>query len=226
MKKAFVATLPVLAGYLVLGSAYGVLMSASGFSPWYTALMSLFVYAGSLQFAAIGLLTGGASLLSAGLTAFSVNARHVFYGLSMAERYRGAGRIKPYLIFALTDETYALVSRAHPGLSPAEELRLCLRVSLLDHIYWVSGSLLGALAGSLLSLNVQGLDFALTALFLTVFIDQWRDGEKQHAAALTGAGLTLACLLLFGKDSFLIPALGLILAALLLFPKETGEGKQ
>ena len=216
LRKAFHATLPVLAGYLVLGAAFGVLMSGAGYAPWFTSLMSLIVYAGSLQFAAVSLLTGGVSLLSAGVTALSVNARHLFYGISMAERYSGAGRCKPYLIFALTDETYSLVSQAHPDLSPEEELRFCLRVSLLDHCYWVTGSALGAMAGSMLGINTAGFEFALTALFLTVVIDQWIDTPKEHSASLAGIGITLACLLLFGRGSFLLIAMPLIILFLIL----------
>ena len=215
LKKAFHATLPVLAGYLVLGAAFGVLMSGAGYAPWFTCLMSLTVYAGSLQFAAVSLLTGGVSLLSAGVTALSVNARHLFYGISMAERYACAGKSKPYLIFALTDETYSLVSTAHPGLSPEEELRFCFRVSLLDHVYWITGSAIGAVAGSLLAINTTGFEFALTALFLTVMIDQWLDTPREHGSSLAGLLITLVCLLLFGRSNFLLAAMPLIIVFLL-----------
>lgn len=216
LRKAFKATLPVLAGYLVLGAAFGMLMSGAGYAPWFTCLMSLTVYAGSLQFAAVSLLTGGVSLLSAGVTALSVNARHLFYGISMAERYACAGKSKPYLIFALTDETYSLVSSAHPDLTPEEELRFCFRVSLLDHIYWITGSAAGAVAGSLLAPDTAGFEFALTALFLTVMLDQWLDTPQERPASAAGVLITLACLLLFGKSNFLLIAMPLILLFLIL----------
>ena len=223
LKKAFRATLPVLAGYLVLGAAFGVLMSGAGYKPWFTCLMSLTAYAGSLQFAAVSLLTGGASLISAGVTALSVNARHIFYGISMAERYALAGKTKPYLIFALTDETYSLVSAAHPDLSPEEELKFCFRVSLLDHLYWIAGTAIGAVSGSLLSIDTTGFEFALTALFLTVVIDQWRDTPKEHGSSLAGIGITLVCLLLFGRENFLLIAMPLIIVCLLI--KDRGGKK-
>lgn len=216
LKKAFRATLPVLAGYLVLGAAFGVLMSGAGYAPWFTCLMSVTVYAGSLQFAAVSLLTGGVSLLSAGVTALSVNARHVFYGISMAERYTLTGKTKPYLIFALTDETYSLVSTVHPELSPEEEKRFFFLVSLLDHCYWISGTAIGAVSGSLLSIDTTGFEFALTALFLTVVIDQWMDTPKEHGSSLAGIGITLVCLLLFGRESFLLVAMPLIIICLLI----------
>lgn len=216
LKKAFRATLPVLAGYIVLGAAFGVLMSGAGYAPWFTCLMSLTVYAGSLQFAAVSMLTGGVSLLSAGVTALSVNARHLFYGLSMAERYAHAGKGKAYLIFALTDETYSLVSAAHPDLSSEEALRFCFRVSLLNHLYWITGSAIGALAGNLLALNTAGFEFALTALFLTVMLDQWLDTPKERSATLSGVLITLGCLLLFGKKNFLLVAMPLIIVFLLI----------
>ena len=222
-KKAFHATLPVLAGYLVLGAAFGVLMSGAGYAPWFTCLMSLTVYAGSLQFAAVSMLTGGVPLLSAGVTALSVNARHLFYGISMAERYACAGKSKPYLIFALTDETYSLVSQAHPDLSPEEELRFCFRVSLLDHLYWITGSALGAVTGSLLQIDTAGFEFALTALFLTVMLDQWIDTPKERPSSAAGVLITLACLLAFGKTNFLLIAMPLILVFLIF--KGKGGGK-
>ena len=214
-KKIFVSalrhTLPVLTGYLVLGMGFGILMKTNGYGVWWAFAMSLLIYAGSMQYAAVGLLTGGASLLTVALTTLAVNARHLFYGISMIDAYRGTGAKKPYLIFALTDETYSLVCG---GSDP----QYAFYVSLLDHFYWLTGTLLGSLLGSALHFNTKGIDFALTALFLTVFLDQWLS-SREHFSALAGVGASLLCLLLFGADRFLIPAM-LLITALLLLRKE------
>ena len=205
-KRALKDTIPVLTGYLVLGFGFGIIMKSNGFGILLTAAMSLLIYAGSMQYAAIGLMTGGASLLTVGLTTLMVNARHLFYGISMLEKYRDAGKAKPYLIFGLTDETYSLVCTDPVGISPEERRTYYLLVTLLDQLYWVSGSLLGAVAGTVLQFNSEGIDFALTALFLVVFLEQWLTAEK-HAPALIGVGVSVVSLLIFGADSFLIPAM-------------------
>lgn len=202
-------TLPVLSGYLVLGLGFGVLMKASGYGFWWSVSMSIFIYAGSMQFAGLGLITGGASLLTVALTTLAVNARHFFYGLSMIDRYKGTGAVRPYLIYALTDETYSLVC------SGEKSREYYVLVSVLDQIYWVGGTALGALMGSALRFDTKGIDFAMTALFITVFTDQWLN-STEHFPAVAGVGISVLCLLLFGADSFLIPAMLLITAALLL----------
>lgn len=220
LKKAFWSTLPVMAGYLVLGMGFGMLMLSKGFSFLWTPAMSLFIYAGSMQFAAISLLSEGASFLTVGLTTFLVNARHIFYGISMVEEYRDLGRKKPYLIFTLTDETYSLVVSGGKDLPPEDRKCWYFLVSLLDHIWWVSGSLLGAIAGSLIKINTKGLDFALTALFVSIFVDQWISCKgKEHFPALVGLGAATLCLLIFGPESFLIPSM-LLIFALLFIPKK------
>ena len=207
--RALKDTLPVMAGYLVLGMGFGMVMDHAGFSFWCSVTMSVFIYAGSMQYAGVGLMTGGASLVTVALTTLAVNARHLFYGISMVEKYKGTGWRKPYLIFALTDETYSLVC------TDEKSPKYMLTVSLLDHLYWVAGTALGALMGKTLPINTTGVDFALTALFLTVFTDQWLK-QQDHFPALTGVVLSVLCLLLFGPEKFLIPAMGLILAALLI----------
>ena len=204
-KRALKDTLPVLTGYLVLGFGFGIIMKANGFGILLTAAMSLLIYAGSMQYAAIGLMTGGASLLTVGLTTLMVNARHLFYGISMLVKYRDVGKRKPYLIFGLTDETYSLVCTDPVGIAPEERREYYLLVTLLDQIYWVGGSLLGAAAGTVLHFNSEGIDFALTALFLVVFLEQWLTSET-HTPALIGVGASVVSLLVFGADSFLIPA--------------------
>ena len=218
-RAALADTLPVMTGYVFLGFGFGILMHRSGFGVLWSAAMSLFIYAGSMQYVAVGLLTGGADLLTAAATTFLVNARHLFYGISMVDRYRGTGRKKPYLIFALTDETYSLVSRENNR----EDYPLyCLLVSLLDHVYWVGGTVLGALAGALIPINYKGIEFVLTALFVSIFVEHWLS-TKDHGPALTGLGATALCLLIFGADVFLIPSMLLIAAALIMTRKKGAE---
>ena len=208
VRNAFKSSLPVLAGYLVLGAGFGMMMKAAGYSPFWALAMSVFVYAGSMQYAAVGLLSGGARLVTLALTTLMVNARHLFYGISMLEPYRKAGAAKPYLIFALTDETYSLVCDGR------RSVRECLLLSLFDQLYWVAGSVAGALLGEVVPFSTQGVDFALTALFLTVFTDQWLH-SKNHFPAVCGAGVSVLCLGIFGPDRFLIPAMAGITALLL-----------
>lgn len=222
LKKAWVDTIPVLSGYVVLGFGFGMLMKAGGFSIAMTLAMSLLIYAGSMQYAAVGLMTGGASLFTVILTTLMVNGRHLFYGISMLEKYRNAGSAKPYLIFALTDETYSLVCGEVPGETREEKTEYCFLVSILDQSYWVTGSVLGAVAGSVLHFNSQGIDFALTALFLTVFLEQWIS-TRDHRASLIGVGASLLCLAVFGPSRFLVPAMLLITTLLLAGGREAKD---
>ena len=213
-----IATLPVLTGYLVLGFGFGIILKASGYGILLAFVMSFAIYAGSMQYVAIGLITGGASLITTALTTLMVNARHLFYGISMLDKYKNVGGAKPYLIFALTDETYSLVCGDNLDMTEVERKRYYLFVSLFNHFYWVIGSVLGALVGSLVKFNTEGIDFALTALFLTVFIDQWLNSKK-HAPAIIGVAVSVACLLIFGSGNFLIPAM-LVISLLLCLYKE------
>lgn len=221
IRSAFLDTVPVMTGYLFLGFGFGIVLHQIGYGVLWAGAMSLFIYAGSMQYMAVSLLTSGAGLLTTALTTFVVNARHLFYGISMIDAYKGAGRKKPYLIFALTDETYSLVSadRVPEGLS---RHRYCFLVSLFDHIYWVSGTVLGSLAGSLLPINFEGIEFVLTALFVTIFVEQWLS-TKNHAPAITGVAATLVCLLVFGKEVFLIPSMVIIALSLTLMRKVKKE---
>lgn len=221
IKKAFWDTLPVMTGYLFLGVGFGIILQQNGYGPLWALAMSLFIYAGSMQYVGIGLLTGGATLLTAALTTLMVNARHLFYGLSMIEPYKGAGRRKPYLIFALTDETYSLVSRKLP--EDVERISYCFFVSLFDQCYWVLGSILGSLAGNL-PVDFTGIDFALTALFVTIFVEQWLS-SKNHLPALVGVICAAVYLVLFGADNFLIPTMILIAAILVMLQKIKKEAQ-
>ena len=210
-----------MTGYVFLGFGFGILMQRSGFGALWAGAMSLFIYAGSMQYVAVSLLTSGASLLTTALTTFVVNARHLFYGISMIDAYKDTGKKKPYLIFGLTDETYSLVSRDQIT-SDNNKTSYCFLVTLFDHLYWVGGTLLGSLAGSLLPINYEGVEFALTALFVTIFVEQWLSAKK-HGPAIVGVAATVASLILFGRDVFLIPSMILIAACLIMMRKAGKE---
>ena len=224
LKLAFPHTIPVMTGYLFLGAAFGILLQSKGYSWAWALLMSVFIYAGSMQFVTIQLLAGGAGLLNAVLMTLMVNARHLFYGLSMLGRFQEMGRKKPYMIFSLTDETFSLLcaAKAPPDV---DEKRFFFFISLLDQLYWIAGSVAGAAAGSLLAFDPKGIDFVMTALFTVIFIDQWK-GAKKHLPALTGVFVSLLCLLLFGPSVFMLPAMLLTAAVLIAFRKRMeGEGR-
>ncbi|MCI9402099.1 MAG: branched-chain amino acid ABC transporter permease [Oscillospiraceae bacterium] len=211
---AFPATVPVMLGYLTLGAAFGLLLNAAGFGVGWAALMSGFIYAGSAQFLGVELLTAAVPLAQAAVMTFILNFRHLVYGLSMLEKFCGMGWKKPYMIFSLTDETYALLSSLHVpvGVKPADYY---FAVSLLDQLYWVAGSLLGGLLGTALTINTQGADFAMTALFIVIAVGQW-ENAKSHLPALLGGGISLLTLVLFGPERFLVPALAVMILALLV----------
>ena len=217
LKAVFLDTVPVLTGYLFLGMGFGILLTESGYGVLWALAMSIFVFAGSGQYLAVSLLANSSGLLSAAIATLLVNARHLFYGISLLEKYKGAGKKKPYLIFALTDETYSLVTQNEPpeGMSRHS---YCFTVSMLDHIYWITGCTLGALVGQFIPINYEGIEFVLTALFVTMFVDRWLT-NKDHFSAIVGACATLVSLLLFGSEFFLIPAMVLIALLLTLSPK-------
>lgn len=213
LRAAFPATIPVLTGYLCIGMAYGLLMANAGYGIFWALLLSLLCYAGSMEFVAVSLLTAGFDPVQALLMALMINARHAFYGLSMLEKYRGTGWARPFLIFSLTDETFSLVSTLEP-LDGVTRRDFYFWISLLDYLYWQVGSVLGALIGGLLPFDTTGLDFALTALFIVLFLEQWRKRENRPAA-LIGLGCTAVSLAVVGADRLVIPAMVLILAVLL-----------
>ena len=217
IKTALIKSLPVMAGYVVLGTGFGILLKQAGYGPVWAFLMSLTIYAGSMQYVGVSLLTAGASLITVALTTLMVNARHLFYGLSMLDTYKDAGRKKPYLIFALTDETYSLLC----GDSTPEGVDrkwYPFFVSLFNQSYWVLGSVLGSVIGTVLSFDTAGIEFSMTALFVTVFVEQWLT-TKDHRPALVGLGCSALCLAIFGAGSFLIPTMIAITAALMLLRK-------
>ena len=216
-KYAFKQSVPIMAGYIVLGMGFGVLLESKGYGVLWAIAMSVFIYAGSMQYVAINLITGGASLIATALMMLMVNARHLFYGISMLDKYKNTGKYKPYLIFALTDETYSLVCS---GKIPegVDRNKYYFLVSLFDQVYWVIGSVIGSVVRSVLNFNTAGIDFSMTALFLVVFVEQWKS-TKDRASAITGVVVSVVCLLIFGAGNFVIPAMISITVILLLMRK-------
>ena len=222
IKNAFISTIPVLTGYLVLGFGFGIILKTSGYGILLALIMSLFIYAGSMQYVAVGLLTSGASWIVAAFTTLMVNARHLFYGISMLDRYKGTGKRKPYLIFALTDETYSLLCNENQKIEEEQKKNYYFFVSLFNHIYWVLGSVIGALIGTIVNFNTEGIDFALTALFITIFVEQWLSSKK-HFHAIIGVCVSVICLIIFGSEKFLIPTMIIILLLLGLYKEENND---
>lgn len=217
LKAAFPGTIPVMTGYVFLGMAFGILLNAKGYGIGWALLMSIFIYAGSMQYVAISLLASAFHPMAAFVMTLMVNARHLFYGLSMLDKFKNTGKLKPYLIFGLTDETFSVLC----GKEPAEDISrpwYMFWVTLLDQLYWVAGSAVGSLLGSIISFNTKGLDFVLTALFVVIFVGQWQETDN-HIPAVVGVAVTLLCRIIFGSSSFLIPAMFGILVCLSLAQK-------
>ena len=216
LAAAFPYTVPVLMGYLSIGIVFGWMMSAIGYNPLWSVAMSATIYAGSGQYLGVDLLKNATPLADVAFLTLVINFRHLVYGLSMLEKFKGMGWRKLYMIFSLTDETYALLAGVRPPEN-VDEKGFYFTIALLDQVYWIAGSLVGAVAGSLITVNTEGIDFAMTALFIVIAVDQWRSAQR-HFPALLGAGGTLLCLLWLGPDGgrFLIPALGILVAGLLL----------
>lgn len=221
---AFPNTIPILAGFLFLGMTYGIYMNVSGFSFWYPCLMSLTIFAGSVEFVAVNLLLGAFHPIQALAMTLMLNARHLFYGISMLDRFRGLGLKKIYLIFGMCDETFSINYTAE---IPPDVDRgwFMFFVTLLNHLYWVAGATLGGIFGSFITFNTEGLDFVMTAMFVVIFLEQWLK-EERHESSLLGIGLSVLSLIAFGADGFLIPAMLSILAVLTLLrrPLEKTKG--
>lgn len=218
MKKAFIAafphTIPIFAGFWFLGMAYGIYMNVSGFSFLYTLIMSMFIFAGSMEFVTVSLLLGAFNPLQALLLTLMINARHLFYGISMLDKYRHTGWKKPYLIFGMCDESFSInyTARIPQGI---DRSWFMFFVTFLNHIYWVSGALLGCLFGSFIHFNTQGLEFVMTAMFVVIFMEQWLN-ENSHLSSLIGLGISVGCLIVFGAENFIIPSMLMILGVLTL----------
>lgn len=213
-KAAFPNTIPVLTGFLVLGMAYGVLMNSKGYGVVWAVLMSAIAFCGSMQFVAITLLTAVFNPLQAFLLSLMVNARHLFYGISMLEKYKGLGKVRPFLIYVLCDETFSISSSVEPPEGISRKY-FYFSISLLDYSYWVFGTFLGGVIGNLVTFDTTGLDFVLTALFVVLFLEQWKE-KQNRVSALIGIGGTVLSLLLFGANNLVIPAMIIILAILMV----------
>ena len=219
---AFPNTIPILAGFLFLGMTYGIYMNVSGFSFWYPCLMSLTIFAGSVEFVAVNLLLGAFHPIQALAMTLMLNARHLFYGISMLDRFRGLGLKKIYLIFGMCDETFSINYTAE---IPPDVDRgwFMFFVTLLNHLYWFAGATLGGIFGSFITFNTEGLDFVMTAMFVVIFLEQWLK-EERHESSILGIGLSILSLIAFGADGFLIPAMLSILAVLTLLRKPLTKG--
>lgn len=218
MRQAVTLTIPVLCGYLFMGAAFGILLQNAGYGWGWALLMPVVIYAGTMQYMAIPFLVGQAGLLTAAITTLLVHFRHFVYGLSFIGRFRPFGWRKYYMMFALTDETYALMCSAKAPEGTSDE-KLLFFIALLDQIYWIVGCVLGNVAGQFLTFDTTGIDFAMTALFVVIAVDQWRTC-KSKLPALLGGGLAVLCLILFGSQNMLIPTILLMIICLLaLRPK-------
>ena len=219
-KKAFPYTVPVLTGYLFIGIAFGVMYAEKGYSFLWAILMSVMVYAGSGQYLAVNFFVPGISFLQVIFLTFMVNVRHIFYGVSLLDKFNRVGKKRWYMIFALTDETYSLLctTKIPKGV---EEDKFLFAISVLDHGYWVLGSAIGAIAGTLLPISSEGIEFAMTALFVVIFIEQWMD-KRNRIPEIIGVVTAIVALLIFGPDSFVLPAM-LAIVALLFIGRKTLE---
>lgn len=217
-------TLPVLMGYLAIGIAFGLMLEAVGYNALWALFMSVSIYAGSGQYMGVELLSTGAALGQVALITLVINFRHLVYGLSMLEKFRGMGGRKAYMIFSLTDETYALLSSDMELPDGVDRKRLYFTIAVLNQLYWISGSVIGGVAGALLKFDTSGVEFAMTALFVVLAIEQWKS-YPTHIPALIGFGCTLISLLIMGAESMLLPAL-FIIVALLLILRPTLEKKE
>lgn len=224
-KFAFPKTLPIFAGFWFLGMSYGILMRVKGFSFVYPLLMSMTIFGGSLEFIAVSMLLSTFAPLQTFLVALVIQLRHLFYGVSMLEKYKGTGWKKPYLIFGMCDESFSInYSTEIP--EDIDKGWFYFFVTLLNQIYWVTGATIGGLLVNLITFNTEGLSFVMTAMFVVIFLDRWLK-EKQHISSVIGLGVSLLCLVIFGKDSFIIPTMICIVVMLTLFrkPIEEKEGK-
>lgn len=217
LKAAFPHTVPILAGFLFLGAAYGIYMNVSGFGFWYPMIMSMTIFGGSLEFVAVSMLLAPFAPVQTFVMALLIQARHIFYGISMLDKFKGLGWKKIYLIFGMCDETFSINCTAQ---IPEDVDRgwFMFFVTLLNQLYWVAGATIGGLAGSLLTFNTEGLDFVMTAMFVVIFLEQWKK-EKKHYSAFIGLGSAVLCLVIFGPDSFMLPTMACILVLLTLFKK-------
>ncbi|MBR7101277.1 MAG: AzlC family ABC transporter permease [Clostridia bacterium] len=223
-KSAFPHTLPILAGFLFLGMSYGFYMRTQGFSALFPIIMSVVIFGGSLEFVTVSMLLSPFAPVTTFFMALVIQARHLFYGVSMLDKYKGAKKLKPYLIFGMCDESFSInCSVKIPEGADKNKFYFC--VTALNHFYWVAGAALGALIGGLVSFNTEGIEFVMTAMFVVIFLENWLK-EKRHVSSLIGVLSSVLCLVIFGKDHFLIPAMVVIACLLSLFRKPVCGGDE
>lgn len=221
LKKAFITSIPILFGYLFLGIAFGVLLSQAGFNFVWAFFASLTIYAGTGQFLLVSLLLENASLVLVAAMTLFINCRHIFYGISFVDRFKKMGKAYPYMIFSLTDETYSLLCAERDKKGYDKDNKKLFYIALFDHLYWIMGSVIGALMGQYIPIDFTGIDFSMTALFLVIFLDQQK-GNKERVPVIAGLLVAAACLLIFGSDKFLLPALLITVLCVCIYLKKKG----
>lgn len=217
LKAAFPITVPILTGYIFLGIAYGLLMTQSGFGALFTISTSIFIFTGSLQFVGVSFFTSAFNPLNVLLMSIMIDARHIFYGVSMIDKLKDIKKEKSGIIFALSDETFSVLCNQNPP-KDVKKGAFMLAVAILDYLYWVFGTALGAVFGKFITFNTEGIDFSLTALFVVIFVNQWKE-NKDHVPAIIGLVCSALSLIVFGADSFIVPSMLLIVVSLLIYRK-------
>lgn len=216
-KSAFPHTIPIFTGFWFLGLTYGIYMNVSGFSFWYPMIMSVTIFAGSMEFITVNMLLGAFNPIQALAMALMINARHLFYGIAMLDKYKGTGWKKIYLIFGMCDESFSINYTANIS-DDVDKGWFMFFVTALNHFYWFFGATLGGICGSLIKFNTQGLDFVMTAMFVVIFLEQWLK-DKKHINSIIGIVMSILCLIIFGANNFIIPTMIGIIALLTLSRK-------
>ena len=222
LKAAFPHTIPIMTGFLFLGASYGIYMNVSGFEFWYPMITSMLIFAGSVEFVTVNLLLGAFNPLQAFLLALMINARHIFYGISMLDKYRGTGLKKFYLIYGMCDESFSVNYTAEIP-EDVDKGWFMFFVNLLNQIYWVAGATIGGILGGVIAFNTNGIEFVMTAMFVVIFLEQWLK-EKNHIPSILGLVISVVCLILFGADKFIIPSMAAMLIILTLLRKVLDKG--
>lgn len=224
-KAAFPPTIPIMTGFLFLGMTYGIYMRVSGFGFIYPAVMSVVIFGGSLEFVAVQMLLSPFAPLQTLIMTLMIQARHIFYGLAMLGKFKDTGKFKPYLIYGMCDETFSIICSAEIP-KEADRIWFMFFVTALDQLYWFAGAAAGGLLGGLISVDIKGLDFVMTAMFAVIFLEQLLK-EKKHYTAIIGTAASVICLIVFGADTFMIPTMISIILLLTVFRKKIeGQGQQ
>ena len=224
LRQAFPKTIPVLAGYLVLGFGFGLLLQSKGYNFLWAILMSVTIFGGSMQYVGVDILASSAGIITTAIMSIMIQARHIFYGLTLITKYKDTGKLKPYLIFSYTDETYSLIC-SNDVPEGIDKGKFYFLISILDQCYWIVGSTIGAVFGQLIPINTRGVDFSMTSLFIVILVDNLKKDETR-LPAIIGLTIGLGCLLIFGADRFLIPALLIICFTLMVLKPVLSKKKE